>query len=76
MCGTISSTAGQVCSYPLALIRTRLQANINPTVGDSNVVGLLKDILRREGVKGLYRGITPNFVKVKQVFRMFSDYKN
>lgn len=25
-CGTISSTCGQVCSYPLALIRTKLQA--------------------------------------------------
>lgn len=25
-CGSVSSTLGQVCSYPLALIRTRLQA--------------------------------------------------
>lgn len=25
-CGSISSTLGQVCSYPLALVRTRLQA--------------------------------------------------
>lgn len=26
LCGTISSTCGQLASYPLALIRTRLQA--------------------------------------------------
>ena len=25
-CGTVSSTCGQLASYPLALIRTRLQA--------------------------------------------------
>ena len=25
-CGTISSTCGQLATYPLALIRTRLQA--------------------------------------------------
>ena len=25
-CGTVSSTCGQVASYPLALVRTKLQA--------------------------------------------------
>lgn len=28
-CGSVSSTLGQVCSYPLALVRTRLQAQGN-----------------------------------------------
>jgi solute carrier family 25 (mitochondrial phosphate transporter), member 23/24/25/41 len=28
-CGSASSTLGQVCSYPLALVRTRLQAQGN-----------------------------------------------
>jgi solute carrier family 25 phosphate transporter 23/24/25/41 len=31
-CGSASSTLGQVCSYPLALVRTRLQAQGN-TIG-------------------------------------------
>ncbi|XP_011690993.1 PREDICTED: calcium-binding mitochondrial carrier protein SCaMC-2-like isoform X4 [Wasmannia auropunctata] len=62
LCGTASSTAGQVCSYPLALVRTRLQAEIAP---DRNtMIGVFKDILSREGIRGLYRGLTPNFLKV------------
>lgn len=38
-CGSVSSTLGQVCSYPLALVRTRLQAHgmINQTYEISNV---------------------------------------
>lgn len=64
LCGTISSTAGQVCSYPLALVRTRLQAQVPPLHGENNMIGQFQDILKREGFKGLYRGLTPNFLKV------------
>jgi solute carrier family 25 phosphate transporter 23/24/25/41 len=60
-CGTISSACGQLASYPLALVRTRLQA----TSGyDNSMVGLFKAILENEGVFGLYRGLMPNFLKV------------
>ncbi|XP_077276191.1 short Calcium-binding Mitochondrial Carrier isoform X1 [Temnothorax americanus] len=64
LCGTASSTAGQVCSYPLALVRTRLQAEIAPECLPNTMIGVFKDILNREGVRGLYRGLTPNFLKV------------
>ncbi|XP_017784896.1 PREDICTED: calcium-binding mitochondrial carrier protein SCaMC-2 isoform X2 [Nicrophorus vespilloides] len=67
-CGSISSTLGQMCSYPLALIRTRLQAQVvtEATVDRSSVsmTGVFKTIIKKEGVLGLYRGITPNFIKV------------
>ncbi|XP_061740762.1 calcium-binding mitochondrial carrier protein SCaMC-3b isoform X2 [Nerophis ophidion] len=64
-CGTVSSTCGQLASYPLALIRTRMQAQA--CTEDSpkmTMVGQLKYIISHEGVLGLYRGITPNFLKV------------
>ncbi|CAO2597936.1 Calcium-binding mitochondrial carrier protein SCaMC-2 [Lemmus lemmus] len=59
-CGTISSTCGQLASYPLALVRTRMQAQA-PEVTMSS---LFRQILRTEGAFGLYRGLAPNFMKV------------
>ncbi|KAM7372514.1 hypothetical protein PAMP_009678 [Pampus punctatissimus] len=64
-CGTISSTCGQLASYPLALIRTRMQAQaITEGKPKLTMVGQFKYIISHEGVPGLYRGITPNFLKV------------
>lgn len=67
-CGAMSSSCGQIASYPLALVRTRLQAQvITPGVAHTapvTMVGLFKHIFATEGIVGLYRGITPNFMKV------------
>jgi len=92
-CGTVSSTCGQIASYPLALVRTRLQAASNSnniihkqgnvlmmkclsidvvaleTVGGGpptplTMTGVFRTIIATEGLVGLYRGITPNFMKV------------
>ena len=62
LCGTASSTSGQLASYPLALVRTRMQAATSGSnVGASQ---LFLGILKNEGIRGLYRGIAPNFLKV------------
>ncbi|XP_034093554.1 calcium-binding mitochondrial carrier protein SCaMC-3b isoform X2 [Gymnodraco acuticeps] len=64
-CGTISSTCGQLASYPLALIRTRMQAQAaHEGKPKLTMVGQFKHIISHEGVPGLYRGLTPNFLKV------------
>lgn len=63
ICGSVSSTCGQLASYPLALIRTRLQAQATDDAKGGSV-SLVRNILRTEGVKGLYRGLLPNFIKV------------
>jgi len=59
-CGTISSACGQMASYPLALVRTKLQASDR----QNSMVNVFKMILKSEGLRGLYRGLLPNFIKV------------
>ncbi|XP_015460327.3 calcium-binding mitochondrial carrier protein SCaMC-1 [Astyanax mexicanus] len=64
-CGTISSTCGQLASYPLALVRTRMQAQASMEGAEQvSMSKLVRKILEKEGFFGLYRGILPNFMKV------------
>uniref|UniRef100_A0A8C2X5Z3 Solute carrier family 25 member 24 n=1 Tax=Cyclopterus lumpus TaxID=8103 RepID=A0A8C2X5Z3_CYCLU len=64
-CGTMSSTCGQLASYPLALVRTRMQARASLDASDQpSMSSLMKKIVAKDGFFGLYRGILPNFMKV------------
>ncbi|XP_071219068.1 calcium-binding mitochondrial carrier protein SCaMC-2-like isoform X1 [Salvelinus alpinus] len=64
-CGTTSSTCGQLASYPLALVRTRMQAQATIEGGPQMTMsGLFQHIVKTEGAFGLYRGLAPNFMKV------------
>eukprot|EP00049_Salpingoeca_infusionum_P004162 m.75320 g.75320 ORF g.75320 m.75320 type:complete len:711 (-) comp12447_c2_seq1:118-2250(-) len=59
--GMVSSSCSQLASYPLALLRTRLQhdpANKNTLYQEFRVV------VDCSGYRGLYRGLTANFLKV------------
>ncbi|XP_062308423.1 mitochondrial adenyl nucleotide antiporter SLC25A24 [Osmerus eperlanus] len=64
-CGTLSSTCGQLASYPLALIRTRMQAQASMEGSEQMSMNrLVRTIVEKEGFFGLYSGILPNFMKV------------
>ncbi|XP_060906089.1 mitochondrial adenyl nucleotide antiporter SLC25A23 isoform X1 [Labrus mixtus] len=64
-CGAVSSTCGQLASYPLALIRTRMQAQASVKGAPKpSMLALIQNIVTKEGVAGLYRGISPNLLKV------------
>uniref|UniRef100_A0A3B5LST5 Uncharacterized protein n=1 Tax=Xiphophorus couchianus TaxID=32473 RepID=A0A3B5LST5_9TELE len=63
-CGTVSSTCGQLASYPLALVRTRMQAQGETQLLSMSMTGVFRQILQNEGPAGLYRGLAPNFLKV------------
>lgn len=60
-CGMISSTCGQLASYPLALVRTRLQADPH---NRNTMVQEVADVVRRGGPVALYRGMAANCLKV------------
>ncbi|XP_072500283.1 mitochondrial adenyl nucleotide antiporter SLC25A24-like isoform X4 [Notamacropus eugenii] len=61
LCSASSNFCGQLASYPLNLVRTRMQAEGAP---QKNVFYIFQEIIVKDGLAGLYRGITPNFVKL------------
>ena len=64
-CGMISSSVAMLCTYPLNLVRTRLQASGMP--GAPTYTGpwdCLQQTIKAGGVRGLYQGIIPNSLKV------------
>ena len=64
-CGMISSTSAMLVTYPLNLVRTRLQASGMPGApAYDGAIDCLKQTLRAGGPLGLYQGLLPNMLKV------------
>ncbi|GKB74978.1 mitochondrial substrate carrier family protein B-like protein, partial [Tanacetum coccineum] len=66
-CGSLSGIASSTVSFPLDLVRRRMQlegAGGRARVYKTGVFGTFGHILRAEGVRGLYRGILPEYYKV------------
>ncbi|EGG15839.1 EF-hand domain-containing protein [Cavenderia fasciculata] len=64
-CASVSSVCGQMVGYPFHVIKTRIVTQgtpINPEIYSGLFDGLSKTV-KKEGFKGLYRGIIPNFMK-------------
>lgn len=64
-CGAASSTAGQLVSYPLQLVRTRLQTQgtRGRPVLYTGMLDCFTKTIKEDGFTGLYRGLGPNFFK-------------
>jgi solute carrier family 25 phosphate transporter 23/24/25/41 len=64
--GMVSSVVAQFVSYPLALVRTRLQAqgSAGRPVKYKGMADVFSRTLQNEGVAGLYKGLLPNLVKL------------
>jgi solute carrier family 25 (mitochondrial phosphate transporter), member 23/24/25/41 len=65
--------------FPMDIMRRRMQVVgilSNQTTGSSTAVNMLKDIMKTEGIRGLYRGILPELLKViPMVSVTFSMYE-
>jgi solute carrier family 25 phosphate transporter 23/24/25/41 len=64
--GAISGAFAQTCTYPFDVLRRRFQVNTMSGMGYqyTSIAGAIRSILQQEGWRGLYKGITPNLLKV------------
>ncbi|KAF2232985.1 mitochondrial carrier [Viridothelium virens] len=64
--GAISGAVSQTCTYPLDVLRRRFQINTMSGMGYEykSILGAIRVIIAQEGLKGLYKGIYPNLLKV------------
>ena len=80
--GAASSTTAQVVTYPLNLIRLRMQVQgmSGRPIIYRNMMHCFMSILRKEGYIGLYRGLLPNLLKgvpsSTTMYVIFSTTKN
>ncbi|KAM1053940.1 hypothetical protein FF1_001392 [Malus domestica] len=66
-CGSLSGIASSTATFPLDLVRRRKQlegAGGRARVYTTGLFGTFKHIFKTEGLRGLYRGILPEYYKV------------
>lgn len=67
--GMIGATSGAISAtavYPINLLRTRLQAQgtVLHTPTYDGIMDVTRKTIQHEGLKGLFKGVTPNLLKV------------
>lgn len=64
--GAISGAVAQTCTYPFDVLRRRFQINTMSGMGYQykSLTDAIRVIIAQEGIKGLYKGIVPNLLKV------------
>ena len=67
-CGAVAGVVGQTLAYPLDLVRRRMQVQGWSKQTQYNykggILSTMRQIAQEEGVRGLYRGLIPNYYKV------------
>ncbi|GAB4833871.1 hypothetical protein Ancab_032119 [Ancistrocladus abbreviatus] len=66
-CGSLSGIASSTATFPLDLVRRRMQlegAAGQARVYRTGLLGAFGHIIKTEGLRGLYRGILPEYYKV------------
>ncbi|CAN1304012.1 Mitochondrial substrate carrier family protein B [Linum perenne] len=66
-CGSLSGVAASTATFPIDLVRRRMQlegAGGKARVYTGGLLGTFRHIIKNEGLLGLYRGILPEYYKV------------
>ncbi|KAK6639641.1 hypothetical protein RUM43_007914 [Polyplax serrata] len=62
--GGISGFCGQSLSYPLDIVRRRMQTDVITKQNYDSIIGTLKSIYKNEGIKGgFFKGLSMNWIK-------------
>ncbi|EMR63090.1 hypothetical protein MGN70_007789 [Eutypa lata] len=66
LAGAVSGAVAQTCTYPADVLRRRFQINTMSGMGYQykSIGDAIKVILAQEGIRGLYKGLFPNLLKV------------
>ncbi|KAI0769328.1 mitochondrial carrier [Trametes elegans] len=66
LCGALAGSISQTLTYPFDVLRRKMQVTGMNVLGYkyNGALDALGSIIRTEGVKGLYRGLWPNLLKV------------
>lgn len=71
ICGAIAGAIGQTVTYPIDVLRRRVQTygfadGVEP-LKSNTMIGALSHIIKYEGVKALFKGLSINYMKVTLV---------
>lgn len=78
LCGGLAGSTAALFTTPFDVVKTRLQTQIPGSVNRYHgVIDTLKDISQHEGLKGLYRGLTPRLAMyMTQGALFFASYES
>ncbi|RKP22513.1 putative mitochondrial carrier protein [Syncephalis pseudoplumigaleata] len=66
ICGALAGSIAQTITYPLDVLRRRMQVTGMKEVGYKyrNTWHAIQQVIAKEGIRGLYKGMIPNYLKV------------
>ncbi|KAI0134676.1 mitochondrial carrier domain-containing protein [Xylariales sp. AK1849] len=66
LAGAVSGAVAQTCTYPFDVLRRRFQINTMSGMGYQykSITDAIRSIVAQEGIRGLYKGLVPNLLKV------------
>ncbi|ORY65549.1 mitochondrial carrier domain-containing protein [Pseudomassariella vexata] len=66
LAGAVSGAVAQTCTYPFDVLRRRFQINTMSGMGYQykSISDAVRVIVTQEGIRGLYKGLMPNLLKV------------